>query len=81
MGKCNPPCRKTASLNGLGGNRIMVAGLENKKFPEGTPHPQCPDCAKEECKEMMAQIAKAFPKSDIALFEKLDRFKSKFKGS
>jgi hypothetical protein len=49
---------KTASTDGHG-HRIMVSQSGNKKFPSHTPHPQCPDCAEEECKEALQQIAKA----------------------
>lgn len=56
---CEPKCLKTASLSGPGGNRIMMSQPGNLQFPIAhTPHPQCPECAAAEYKEMMNDIAK-----------------------
>ena len=74
---CSPKCHKTASFAGPGGNRIMVSQSGNEKFPAGTPHPQCGPCAEEDCKEALAQIAKAFPDSEIGLLERYRKLKEK----
>lgn len=74
---CNPKCLKTASTDGHG-RRIMVNEFGNLKYPIAhTPHPQCPECAKEECQKAMAEIAKAFPNSEIGLEARLEALKKK----
>lgn len=55
--KCSPGCWKTAALAGPGGGRVMIS-QGNPKFPAGTPHEQCKDCAASEYAEIMNDIAK-----------------------
>jgi len=53
---CDPKCYKTAALAGPGGGRVMISQQGNPKFPTGTPHPQCPDCAASEYAELMKDV-------------------------
>jgi len=54
---CQPPCKKTASLAGPHGPRIMVSEPGNKKYPVPySPHPQCKSCAEEEAREIAEEI-------------------------
>jgi hypothetical protein len=56
----------------------MVSEPGNKKFPIAhTPHSQCGECATEECKEAMEQIARQFPDSEEALFARFEKAKRK----
>ena len=73
---CFPKCMKTASTDSSG-QRIMVSQGGNAKFPADTPHPRCPECAKEECAQHLAEIAKAFPDSEEALFQRFEKAKKK----
>jgi len=53
---CEPKCLKTASHDGVG-HRIMISVQGNPKFPiDHTPHPQCPECVKEEIAEAEAAL-------------------------
>jgi len=72
---CNPKCQKTASLAGPRGPRLMVSQPGNPKFPiPHTPHPQCPECAKEELAH--AKLMVAFG-NDLALVERYERLIAK----
>ena len=53
---CIPGCKKTASLAGPRGPRIMVSQAGNFKFSPGTPQPQCLECQKEEAKAIEEEI-------------------------
>lgn len=78
MSPCKSKCLKTASLSGPHGPRVMVSVAGNEKFPPNTPHPQCKDCAEQERREILAEIAKAFPPSpDDELFNQLEKLKAK----
>jgi len=54
---CEPGCKKTASLAGPRGPRIMISQPGNPKFPiPHTPHPQCQSCQQEEKKAIEEEI-------------------------
>lgn len=54
---CSPGCKKTASLAGPRGPRIMISEPGNTKFPiPHTAHPQCKSCQEEEAREIMEEI-------------------------
>lgn len=74
---CDPKCHKTASLDGPGGNRIMVSQPGNPKFPPHTPHPQCQECAEEEYREIMEKIVF---EGNPDLLEKYKKIKGKLEG-
>ena len=74
---CSPKCHKTASLDGPGGPRIMVSQPGNRTFLAHTPHPQCPECAGEESKEMLAQINYLEHPQEQLLFDKFEKLKGK----
>lgn len=72
---CSPKCMKSASTDGHG-RRIMISVAGNEKFP--TPHTchiQCPSCEKADIAEALAQIAKAFPDSEIGLNARFKKLK------
>ena len=74
---CSLKCRKTASVDSTG-CRIMVSVAGNEKFPTPhTPHSQCPSCEKADIAEALAQIAKAFPNSEIGLNARFEAMKKK----
>lgn len=74
---CGSKCHKTSSVDSTG-HRIMVSVAGNEKFPiPHTPHSQCPSCEKSEMAEALAQIAKAFPNSEIGLNARFEEFKKK----
>jgi len=53
---CTPKCQKTAMYDGSG-HRVMISVQGNTKFPiNHTPHPQCPECVKEEIAEAEAAL-------------------------
>lgn len=79
---CLPKCKKTASLAGHGGRRIMISEPGNEKFPiPFTAHEQCKSCAEEEAREMMEEIKLAeslnWDQSLIARYKKVTGWKPK----
>lgn len=54
---CIPPCKKTASLAGTNGPRVMVSEPGNLKYPvPHTVHPQCLSCQEETARAIMEEI-------------------------
>jgi hypothetical protein len=74
---CQVKCHKTASLDGSGGHRIMIAQSGNLKYPDHFPHPQCPECVAEEYKEMLAQINRLENPQEQVLFDQFEKVKGK----
>lgn len=75
---CDPKCHKTASLDGPGGNRIMISQPGNKKFPiPYSPHPQCEQCSREEYESIMEKVVF---EGHEDLLEKFKKIKGKLEG-
>jgi len=48
---CDPKCFFTAALDGPRGRRLMISAGGKGKFPQGTLHPICDECASEQLED------------------------------